>query len=486
LFSSETADGTASTLVWHALTFGTARAATTHQDALERVTPEAVCRATRRWLDPSSVTVGFLDPDAAPDAVTAALRPRPRRAHTADTPVLFTHDNGARVLIRPDDRPIVAVHALTLGGDLRMNERRAGMGTAWSRAVLAGAGALDAQGLGERLDELAAQLDAFSGRHSLGISATAPAREVLELVDLLGDVVVDPHMGAEDFADVRDEMLDDLRTRNDRPSQLASETLRMLRWRGHPWRLPAGGTPASVNRLTTRGVRAWHEQHFRGPQLVVSIAGGVDPDEVHEALSWLDELPAEASQAPAVPEARPMFGATRQLTAGHEQAVVRVAGAGPALGEPADLHLHLAAAILDGQGGRLFLKLREDAGLVYDVWARQIPGQYGSTFSLGLECAPARCDEAADALHTHLHALASTPPSRDELRRAQNMLIGRRALDGQRASALALEEATRLLLGTPLPRKAQAEAIRAVTSEQVSNAVARVLERGLFDVRTTP
>jgi zinc protease len=293
-------------------------------------------------------------------------------------------------------------------------------------------------------------------------------------------------MGDEDFDEIRDELLEDIRTKSDRGDQLANEMLRALRWRAHPWRLPAGGTEASLSRLTTRAVKRWHAQHFRAPNMVLTMVGGIDRSTLEASLDWLDELSQEPLEPLVLPAPQPMLGAHRQLHGGHEQGVVRLAGIAPPLGHPDERALDIAVAILDGQGGRLFLTLREEQALAYDVWARMGLGVDGSTLSLGMGCPPGRVEEASQALRAALHQLATKPPRTDEMVRARNMLDGRRAIESQRSSHRASLLTSQAIFGVPLPAEAYREQLMHTSAGDVSRVIARCLEQGLFDIRVTP
>lgn len=485
LFAEETVDGIAQGLAWYTAHLGSPHARDQQRAALEAVQPHDVSRAVRRWLTPDRVTIGALDEHAHDEALLNALRPAAATTRRRE-PVHKVRENGARLLIVPEDHPLVAVRIVTGGGELRVPPRQAGIAAAWTRAALAGAGDLDALRLGELIDDLAAQVDPTVSRHSLGFAASAPATEALDLLDLLGDLVLDPHCAGDEFEHIREELLDDLRTLGDRPSQLATDLIRQRRWPGHPWRLPPSGTHASLGALSPQRVRKFHDQHFTGPNTVVVVSGGIDPDEVEAALAWLDDLPSEAVPLPARVATTPTLSGAQTIVGGHEQALVTLAGVGQCNQRPADRALELATAVLDGQGGRLFLRLREEAALAYDVWASSFEGVDGGTFSAGLAVDPERLDEAATRLRGELQRLADEPPTPEELRRATRMLSGRRALDAQRSLARASDLAQRELFGLPtLPETYRAH-LEAVTAEQVSAAIRQVIEAGLLEVRVRP
>lgn len=485
LFGGETVDQLTQDLAHYASHHGDPAAREAHRQALAQVSVTDVRDAARAWLGRDAAIIGVLDDgvsDAAARKLLAARAPVARKAG----PVVFRHPKGPLVRIVPEDSPVVAVRVLGRGGDLRATDRQAGIGEAWSRLVLAGAGRHDPAGLGEAMDSLAAEVDPYTSRHALGFAASAPASHALELLDLLSDVVLEPHLEAEELDRVREELLDDVRTQADRPSEVAANMTRAVRWAGHPWRLPTLGTEATLQRLTADGLRTWHQHHLGGQDMVITVVGGVDPEAIQRALAWLDDLPGDSAPLASRPAPRPRWGSTTIARAGNEQAHLVLFGEAPGLRDDARFALELATTLLDGQAGRLFLDLRERAGLAYDVWAQASSGLDGGTLRVGLATDPDRVEAAAAGLRRVLLGVVQSPPAPDELERARRQLAGRAAIDSQRASARAAAFARRDLLGDPPTLDELRARLAAVTPADVVAVIARLLAAGTAEVRVMP
>jgi zinc protease len=486
LFGAETVEGLATDLLWYASMYGDAEARDRHRDALHAVTPADVERAVTAWLPRDRAVVGVIDRSVTEAQLKRSQRgaARPARAAVGSGPHTWVHPKGPVVIVQPEDSPVVAVRVLGLGGDLRVGERQAGIPSAWARSVLGGAGDRDAVAIGEALDALAAELDPTTGRQAIGLAATLPSANLAEFLDLVGDVLLDPHFHEDDVERTREEMLDDLRTRQDRPSEVASDLSRALRWHGHPWRLAASGTEATVPRLTSRALRQWHDAQL-GAGMVISIVGGVRPDTVDRALAWLNDVP-EAVALDARPEAKPRLRGVHTLHAGHEQAHVWLTGTGIALGQHDRRGLELGAAMLDGQAGRMFLELRERRGLAYEIWASATEGLDGGTFRVGLATAPERVEEASAALRAVLASLVESAPTDEELERARRILGGRAALDGQRCASRAAALASHRLFGAPDPLPTYRARLGRITPDDVVREVRAMLDGGLAEIRVLP
>jgi len=93
--------------------------------------------------------------------------------------------------------------------------------------------------------------------------------------------------------------------------------------------------------------------------------------------------------------------------------------------------------ILSGQGGRLFLELREKQALAYQVSATSVEGIDPGYFAVYLACSPANLDQGVRGIRAELGRVAADGVTREEVERARKHLIGAQAIGLQRKSAVA-------------------------------------------------
>ena len=106
--------------------------------------------------------------------------------------------------------------------------------------------------------------------------------------------------------------------------------------------------------------------------------------------------------------------------------------------------LELIAGVLGGQGGRLFMELREAHGLAYSVGAASHEGWAPGLLIASIATDPARIDEAQRRLLACVNAIAASPVAQEELDRARTALLGAAETELQsaahRAGAMGLIE----------------------------------------------
>ena len=487
LFHEETVDSVASDVAWYSARTGSHEGRAAWRAALAAVRPEDVRRVARTWMsiDRCQAVVGGRTANVK--GVGEALTRAALGGSSRPTPSLAEAEiSGVRVVVQRTDSPLAAVRLCALGGALHESPRTAGTAAAWAQMVTTGAGHRDTEAFAEAADSIGAVIEGSCGRNSTSLSASFPAAYLEDALELLSDALIDPHFDDDEWARVRDEMREDRRTLLDRPSEVASQKVWSSLWPRHPWRLPARGTVATLGRIGVRRLRTWHHQLLSRPGLVVSVAGGVDPDHV---LSRLEECLGDLEESAGVQPRqtpRPPTSGRRVVQAGREQASIILAMRGLGLHDPGRHALSVAAALLGGQGGRLFLDLREKRGLAYDVWAHSTEGIDGGVFQIGLATHPDREVEAAGALREALVRLRTEGPTEEEVRRYVRMLNGHTAMSAQRVSWRAAAAGLGTLYGIPWGLEATRGALSAVTRQGVMDALERVNPSGALELVVRP
>ncbi len=477
LFATEGVDDIAHDLVSYTARFGNPSAREQQRRSVAALTREDVQAAARRWLDPAKASIFVLDPAVKPNALERSVQRARINPHSPAQNGLhrFTLSNGVRVVVLTEDLPMVAVDVIAIGGAIAEDRKIAGIGSAWSRMIQAGAGDLSAADLANALDDISATLDAGVGRGTLGLRSTFPAMWGAEGLQLFGTLLADPRFEQEEWERVAEELADDLRTQSDRPAEIADDKLWAALWPDHPWGLPALGLPATLRTLNPKRFRRWHREQLATDNIVISVVGGIGEEEVREALEpLLKDLP---SQSVIPPRALSPYQPTSiQVQGGHEQVHCLLGARFPKLNPEESRALRLLATALHGQGGRLFLALREQRALAYDVWADAASGVDGGVFSIGLSTDPERAAEARSALQEEWKRILSEPLRLDEVSRYQRMLVGQTALALQRASGRAADLSFSERFSLPAGLAEHRRALEAITPEAIAAAFAKVGE----------
>jgi zinc protease len=388
--------------------------------------------------------------------------------------------NGAQLHVRPRRGvPVVAARAAFLGGTLAEETANAGITSFTTSMWLRGTRSHSAADLARVTENLAAEIDGFSGRNSLGATLEAPIEALDPTLELFAELLLEPAFDPEEFERERKDTLAAIERREDHLAQLAFLLFVETHFKSHPYRQPMLGHVDSVSQFTPDAVRAHHARLIRGENLAIAVAGDVDPDTTAVRFSAaLAGIEGGAFEAPGPPlEAAPGEIRIGELHKDRAQAHLVIGFRGLTVADDDRFALEVIAQLLAGQGGRLFLELRDRRSLAYAVSANNTEGIAPGYFTVYIATAPDKLDEARTGMLEELERLLQGPPADADLERARRYLIGNHAIDQQRNAAHAAQTSLNALYGLgPDADLAYPEQVAAVGSETVLRVAQRIID----------
>lgn len=337
------------------------------------------------------------------------------------------------------------------------------------------------------LEDMGASISAFSSRDIFGLRLDALSDVQPRALKMMLDCLCRPALEAEQFERIVRETEEVLVGQKDSPGARLSRLTGPLYFDSHPYGRPSLGTLDTIQNITLTDVQTQWQRLLLAEKIVFSGAGDFNYEACFEHIA--EELNGIAMQRTArLKSLSPLKNPELVQQKNHlprvsfdeldrEQAHISFGVPGYSLSNRERTALEVACAILGGQGGRLFLDLRDAQSLAYSVGCSQSPGLWGGTFTSYIGTAAAKSQQAMTGLKLHLERIAAEHPPEDELQRAKNTLLGSQSLDSQhhhyQASQLAMSDVYGLGFDNFLGFK---ERIEAVTAADVSAAVAQLLQ----------
>jgi predicted Zn-dependent peptidase len=287
-----------------------------------------------------------------------------------------------------------------------------------------------AQSISEAIEGVGGVLDAGTEKELTVYSAKIASRHFDLAMGVLADMVRRPRLDPRELEKERRVIIDEIGMYRDSPQEwvsvLADETL----WPGLPLGREVAGTRATVEGLTREEMETYHTRHYLPGNLVLSVAGEVEHGQVVEAAERLlgDWKPGELPRfVPCPPPAGvPRVRLERRDT---EQSNLCLLVPGVAYNEPGYYTQALLNAILgDGMSSRLFLEVREQQGLAYEVGSGAASYHDTGSFVVYAGVEPDRIGPALRAILAELARLRLEPVPAEELQRAKEYTKGRMAL----------------------------------------------------------
>jgi len=296
--------------------------------------------------------------------------------------------------------------------------------------------------------DIAVSFDAVGGEHNAVTAkeytcyyAKVQDRDLPMAVEVLSDMITSSVIDPEEFEIERGVILEELAMADDDPSDVVSERFFEAVLGANPLGRPIGGSPETIEAATRDRVWAHYRENYRAQDLVITVAGAVDHDElvtgVERALiaaGW--DLTAEAAPVERrvatgdlIERGSPLVVVQRPI----EQANILIGVPGIPAGDDRRSTMAVLNSILGGgMSSRLFQEIREKRGLAYSVYSFSPSYSDNGLFGLYAGCSPAKAAQVSELLLGEFRRLADGGVTAEEMRRAVGQLSG--------ASALALED----------------------------------------------
>ena len=303
---------------------------------------------------------------------------------------------------------------------------------------------------------------------------------------VLLDLVLHPRLDPEDMEKEREVIQEELRMTNDYPSHRVDLLIDELLWPEQAMGRDVGGTLESVNNINVDQVREYMLQQYNPANTVIAVAGNVDHDQVVEMVDSATRhwQPKESLAWQPVVDYYSGTGigsVARVEQRQADQAHICLGMPGISLTDPDRFAMAIFNGVLgDGMSSRLFLNLREEQGLAYDVSSSL--NHFRDCGSLVVYCGvePRKTTEAVQAVVKELSDMRGEVPAA-ELNKAREFTKGRLLLRMEDTrSVAAWLGAQELLLGQVSTIDETVKQIDEVTSDDLARVAGRLLDPEKF------
>lgn len=279
------------------------------------------------------------------------------------------------------------------------------------------------------LDAVGGDLNAFTAKEYTCYYARVLDADLPLAVDVVCDMVTSSVNRAEDVDAERGVILEEIAMRDDDPGDLIHDEFSIALYGDAPLGRPILGTVESINALTRDGIARYYQERYLPPDLVISVAGNIDHDDVVRQVTtaFAGELTGDArASAPRIGgDPTPGIPGVRVLDKDTEQAHLVLGGVGVSRTDERRFALGvLNAALGGGMSSRLFQEVREKRGLAYSVYS--YTAQYADTGTFGVYagCQPGKVDEVLSICRDEVAKIAANGLDEEELARGKGQLRG--------------------------------------------------------------
>jgi len=366
--------------------------------------------------------------------VTASLLHVPRLHRTVLS-------NGLTVLVLENPvSDIVSARLFIRAGSAYESAETAGLVSFLMGLLTKGTATLSSMAIAEAVESVGASLSTDAAADYSVISLKTVSADFDEIFTLATTLLREPSFPEAEIELEQRLTLQQIRSMQEQPFTVAFNQLRQDMYGDHPYALSSIGTEASISAITQAQLLAFHHQHFRPDNLVITVVGRITAEAAVEQVErTLGDWPQPShSLTPLTFPEVSVPSIVTPVAQETNQAIIMVGYPAAPVKHPAYAALKLLNTYLgSGLSSRLFVELREKRGLAYDVSAFY-PTRLGlSQFVAYMGTAPDNAATALNGLRFEVERLKDTALTDEELQAAKNKLLGQYALGKQTNAQIA-------------------------------------------------
>ncbi|HKQ19458.1 MAG TPA: pitrilysin family protein, partial [Candidatus Eisenbacteria bacterium] len=403
------------------------------------------------------------------------------RSVTASAPRKEVLPNGITLLLKEDHAtPVVAAATMARGGQWIEPEGLAGVSHMASILLRRGAGNMSARDISERAQGIGMRLSSAGDADFATVTWQAPSANWEKAWEIYRAVLTQPTFPTAEIAKVREDLIQQAKSLGDRPFEYTNLKYAQALYKNSPYRRPLAGDEASLAKITAADLKRAYETMFSGSNLVISIAGDFDSEQVlavaRKTLGAVRKgtpnVVGNAKDAPATAK-NVIFEPKEQ-----EQVTYNTGWLACSMLDPDYVPLKAGVSLI---GDKLFFKYVYEKGVAYRSWFYMLNrvGQASAQNEMGVT--PSNFQMASSGVVEDVTSIVRGPLTADELKRSTDKVLSAYYLGAQEnaavASRLALYEVSGL--GFEYADK-YPELVRAVTPAQVSDVMKKYLNPGTY------
>ncbi len=402
---------------------------------------------------------------------------------SSEKPELIQLTDAVQLILYPTlNTPYVHGSLAFLGGSKKLKKAQ-GLETLLSRSWPRSYKSMSENEFNELKERKGFHLSSFTGRHSMGLSFNFLPSQKKVFLDCFQKALEDFHVTAE-VLDREKQMIEQQRKgRLDQPLQMGYLKLLELLFKDHYYGQDPLGAEDSLGQLTSSDLQSFVESHYdQGPK-VICLSGNIQNKTalVRDFEQQLGQFKNNKSVAFETYKISDNVRFSQET--GKEQSHLLQAYPSLKMNDELMPVLDVIEGLLSGQGGRLFLNLRDNKSLAYSVAPLRLEGLEAGIFMTYMSCSPEKKQDALLGMAEEIQKLTQETIKEDELQRTKNYIIGNFVSQLQRSSFRNQSACFDTLYGnSPLDHLAWAEKVRAVTSEDILKLSQRLFQKQIAEV----
>ena len=275
-----------------------------------------------------------------------------------------------------------------------------------------------AQDIAEQIDAVGGQINAFTSKEYTCYYVKALSEHFELAADILSDMIFHSKFDENELAKEREVIIEEIKMYEDTPDELVNDLFAADIWGDHPLGRTILGPEEVLAAFTGDTLRQYMKKHYTGANMVISVVGNIEHEQVVSVLAKLFGHVARGTRNICIPAPQTVKGVNcHYKDIGQAQICLGV----PGVSNNDDLLYPISLLntyLGGGLSSRLVQRIREEMGLAYSVYSYH--GAYSDTGRLVISVGtrPENCQKVLDMIAEELHQIAQNGISEQELERA--------------------------------------------------------------------
>jgi zinc protease len=361
VYSAETVQGRAREIGYYETLTHDPHFAEKYLKRLDRLTEADVRKALEKYVRGKERATAVVLPkgDSGKDAQDPSTNKR-------SNPRTISLPNGLSCVLNSNtSSPSFAFMIGFVGGSKEEAPGKTGTFNLLSRMLLKGTKQKDSQAIARQIDTLAGGISPVSGRNVFGLQGKFLSKDFKEVMGLLRELVRETELRSDELKKVKNEVLSDIRQRDDDPGSYAFLQMNATLYEGHAYGKDVLGTEAEVRGSTLQDLKNLYRGYVTPDHAVLAISGDIDFEDVERLVG--EAFADWKGPARELKEMRYKVSSSQDKYAERDilQTHLIYSFTGPGLIDEERYPNEVLNAVLSGMGGRIFKRLRDENPFAY-------------------------------------------------------------------------------------------------------------------------
>jgi predicted Zn-dependent peptidase len=307
--------------------------------------------------------------------------------------------------------------------------------------------------------------------------------------EILADAVLNPTFNEKELFFEKQNVTAALSSRKDSIRNTAYDEFTKLFYHNTSYATPVLGTKETVSKISRKDLAEWHRYSYNASNILISIAGNIDKNIVKESLeNYFEPVPDGKKFEEPIFSIKSSESIKKKIKGKFKQAYIYTGFPAPAVSNKDFVSIKIANAILgEKMTSRLFVELRENLGLAYEVGTVYPPRKEESYFAVYIGLDKKNIELTLKKTDEILKDLCNLKVSEEELKNTKAYIKGLYIINRQTASKQSYYYGWQEIVGQGCEYDNEyLKNIEKITAQNIFDAANKVFTRHSVNVIVNP